>query len=155
MRTLVFAAALLCLAGPTHARQAPVGREADPGVLAVLQAQGLIGVWAVDCHRAPSADNGRETIRTEGLRVISIVEEQAVFVAEILSARRIDSRDTEMHMREREYGVNFDVVYRREGDRQMTWSSMDSDGEALITEGRLANGEMGKWYRLCSPPGSI
>jgi hypothetical protein len=115
-----------------------------------MRAQGLMGAWAVDCTKVAGEDNGWETIIAEGGRVSSTVEAGSTNVYDILAARRLSASDTEMRFRLRGDQSNITVVYRRESDRQMTWSSVDSDGEDLIVEGRFAGGgEMGEWYQRC------
>lgn len=153
MRTLILAAVLIGLAGAAQAGpdSGPPAPQSDAAVQRVMRSQKLMGVWAVDCGKPAGAGNPYETIALEGSKVVAILEEGERFVADVVTARRLSRRDTAIHLREREYGVNYHVVYRREGDRQMTWSSMDSDGEDLIVEGRLNNGEMGKWYQRCGP----
>lgn len=154
MRALILAAALIGLAGPTQAdpHPGPPAPQSDASVQRVMRSQRLLGVWGVDCGKPAAKSNPYETITLEGSRVVAVLNDgEETFVADVVTARRISRRDTAMHLREREYGVNYHVVYRREGDRQMTWSSMDSDGEDLIVEGRLNTGEMGNWHRRCGP----
>ena len=153
MRSLTLAAAaVLALTVPAQARQpGPPEPQTPAQVLKVLAGQRLLGVWAVDCKKPAGPDNSRETIMSENGRPIAVLEEGERWVADIVTARRVSARDTRMHLREREHGVNYHVVYRREGKRQITWSSMDSDGEDLIVRGRFNNGQRGKWHRLCGP----
>jgi len=153
MRTLI-AAALVLFAAPVQA--------GEPGAEAgrVLQEAGLVGAWAVDCADPNEFD--RETIGPgpRGFFQSVMGGDDYLETYDIVAARRLDGGDVEMALRpvaEDEDGAgggdaaDLAVVYRVEGDRQMTWSSIDAGGRPLITDGVLAGDGTQKslWYHRC------
>lgn len=148
------ACVVLALAAPAAASPGPTGpapSTPDPKVRKIMRDAGLMGAWAQDCSRPPSDDNGWETITLERQGVVSTMEtpgEQSRYL--ILDAGRVNPTDTWMRLRELTDGVNLTLVYRRDGDRQMTWASQDSDGEDLITDGVFSDGTRSQWYHRCT-----
>ncbi|MBX7248694.1 MAG: hypothetical protein K1X35_06515 [Caulobacteraceae bacterium] len=151
--TLVAAAPAAAVTPPDNAR---IGR--------VLNEAGLVGVWGTHCDDVNSDD--WETIAADARGVYQSVEggDDYVSTYDIISARRLNSRDVQMDMvlipdedsdaegddPEADAYNQITVVYRIEGDKQMTWSSVTSRGEKLITRGVFAGGDQrSEWYYRC------
>lgn len=170
MRNLMIAAvaattlSLGLAAVPAHADSAPNYVE----VRRVLETMGLLGTWGVDCNAMPSSTEW-ETIEVTDKGVVQSVEggDDVISTYLIIDARRLNSREVRMRLLYvPEEGPDSEgddyspdqvttVVYRVEGDRQMTWSSVGASGEPLITDGVFIGGDgedgsgRSKWYNRC------
>lgn len=166
MRNLMIAAvAAIALsfglaAVPAHADSAPDYAK----VRRVLDSMGLMGTWGVDCNAMPSSTDW-ETIEVTDKGVVQSVEggDDVISTYRIISAKRLNRTDVRMKfLYIPEGGTDAEdggdpspeqattVVYRVEANRQMTWSSIGPDGEALITAGVFADGdEHSEWYNRC------
>jgi hypothetical protein len=162
MRTPFFAAlAAFSLAAAAPASAVEKADNAQVG--RVLERAGLVGVWGTDCDNPASTE--WETIAADERGVFQSIEgdDDAISTYDIVSARRLNSRDIRMDMvyvndapsdaEGEETGDRYSritVVYRIEGDRQMTWSSVAANGDKLITAGVFADGEQrSEWYHRC------
>jgi hypothetical protein len=139
---------------------AAVGAPDNRMIGRVLDQAGLVGVWGTDCDNASSTE--WETIAADDRGVYQSIEggDDYVSTYDIVSAERLNVRDIRMdmviindEMSEAESAADqqrITVVYRIEGDRQMTWSSVGANGEKLITRGVFADGERrSEWYHRC------
>jgi len=147
-------------AAPAHAGGAPNYAK----VRRVLDSMGLMGSWGVDCNAMPSSTQW-ETIEVTDKGVVQSVEggDDSISTYRIISAKRLNRTDVRMKfLYIPEGGTDAEdggepspeqattVVYRVEANRQMTWSSVGPDGEALITAGVFADGdEHSEWYNRC------
>jgi hypothetical protein len=142
---LTFAAA----AFPTRADNADVQR--------VLSGAGLMGSWAVDCSATPGETEYEDIVSDARGGVQSLEgghEYQSNY--DIVEAERVGDHDVRMRMiplpldDEQPPAGPIVVVYRVEGDQQMTWSSVTAAGEVLIAEGQFAGSEQhSQWYHRC------
>jgi hypothetical protein len=163
MRTAFYAAvAAFALAAAAPASAVEKADNAQVG--RVLERAGLVGVWGTDCDNAGSTE--WETIAADDRGVFQSIEgsDDAISTYDIVSARRLNSRDIRMDMvyvndepsdaegEDPDSGAysRITVVYRIEGDKQMTWSSVAANGDKLITSGVFAGGEQrSEWYHRC------
>jgi hypothetical protein len=147
--TPALAAAPASAAGTPAA--APVSAAANAKVRQVFEAAGLIGTWGVDCN-APASSTEWEiiTIEPDGSVQTAMGGDDELDVFAIVEARRLNSRDIWMKVIAEEDGRAMTFVYRVEPNRQMTWSSINSEGRRLITRGLFANGQdRSSWYNRC------
>ena len=145
--TLAVSAALACaLTAPARADDAKV-RE-------TLEKAGLIGVWAQDCSKPASVDNGYETIAVgaDG----AVMSRYDTGTSETSDYRFLDARtnkrgDVITLERWLETGALNDAIYRIEGDRQTTWENLDEETEkVLVADGKFtSSGQTNPWYYRC------
>lgn len=160
MRTVILAAlaafALTPTLTPAPARAAgapaatPANAAANAKVRQVFEAAGLIGTWGVDCNAASSSEWEIITVEPDGSvqTAMGSVDEPDVY--DIVDARRLNSREIWMKVIDVDDGKSMTFVYKVEPNRQMTWSSINSEGRRLITRGVFANGEdRSSWYNRC------
>lgn len=157
MRTLILAATAafaLAVAPASAAEPTPspaANAAANAKVRQVFEAAGLIGTWGVDCN-APASSTEWEiiTVEPDGSVQTAMGGDDELDVFTIVDARRLNSRDIWMKVIAEDDGKSMTFVYRVEPNRQMTWSSINSEGRRLITRGLFANGsDRSSWYNRC------
>jgi len=151
MRRLFLAAAFLALSAvPSLADNAQVKR--------VLEEARLMGTWGVDCEAMASSTDWEQIVVDERGVAQSIVGgDDSIWTYDIVEAERLNAGEVRLKFvpvedpnegeDDREPII---LVYRIDGDRQMTWRSTRASGGALITDGLFADGETrSEWYQRC------
>lgn len=158
MRGVALTLAILALAGCSAPSPAPLAASSPASpplspadsarIKGVLEEAGLIGVWGVDCDGpldspewetiGVAADGSPQTTLGGGAQSTDfrIVDASRTAPGEVKAKVETDDR-------------HLVIVYRIEGDRQMTWSSSIEGGEALITDGVSISGRQSAWYNRC------
>lgn len=157
MRTLLLAAlAAFALspafaAAPASAAGAPADAATRAKVRQVFEAAGLIGTWGVDCNASASSTEWEViTVEPDGSVQSAMGGDDEITTFDIIDARRLNSREVWMKVINTDDGESMTFVYRVEPNRQMTWSSINGEGQRLITRGRFANGDdTSSWYNRC------
>lgn len=154
-----FALAPALAAAPVRAAESAAANTPAPSAVSaanakvrqVFEAAGLIGTWGVDCNaQASSTEWEIITLEPDGSVQTAMGGDDELDVFDVVDARRLNSRDIWMKVIDTDDGKAMTFVYRVEPNRQMTWSSINSEGRRLITRGKFANGQdESSWYNRC------
>ncbi len=115
---------------------------------------GLLGAWAVDCRRPPSADNPHAffAISTPGQPTETIDMGPGVrLTADLRNVHRIAPDRLALLYVGTPQGRSFDIVLVKVGERFRSEQSVGSDGVALIKDGKFVfGGEPTPLFESCS-----
>lgn len=150
MRAVALTLAVLTLAGCSAPPPAspPLPAADNARIMDVLDEAGLIGTWGVNC------DGPLDSAEWETIGVAADGSPQTTLGGGARSTdfRIVDAASTtpgEVKAKVETDGRRLVIVYRIEGDRQITWSSSIEGGDALITDGVSISGRQSAWYNRC------
>lgn len=132
MRAKLFAVVFAALGLPSAA-----AAETAQNVLAEA---GLLGRWANDCSRPPGGGNVL-TIYAAGPAgevTVSYEHGAAPTVNLIMTARQIAPNRVAYHTQNRATGARLDVIVNVTATQLRVWSSIRSDGQVLVRNGKFA-----------------
>ena len=150
MRAVALTLAVLALAGCSAPPPAspPLSAAENSRIKGVLEEAGLIGTWGVNCN-GPLDSAEWETI---GVAADGSPQTTLGGGAHSTDFRIVDAASTtpgEVRAKVETDGRHLVIVYRIEGDRQITWSSSIEGGDALITDGVAISGRQSAGYNRC------
>jgi len=116
----------------------------------VLEESGLVGTWGVDCS-GPRASPDWEHIQIDegGLARTVLGADEYETSYTFIDAARTAPGEVKATVVADAPDRKLVVVYRVDGDRQMTWATATTDGEPLITDGVSKSGRHSEWYHRC------
>ena len=142
MRTVHLGVALIVLSA------APALASSDSDA---FDRAGILGTWAEDCSKPPSADNYHLIYRAASDGSVSEVQRTTGDDARKIRNVQILSDDWLAYSYFNSKDDNkYSIVTRKQGNRKKSWWSARHDGTALIMNGKFTgSGQDVPWFEKC------
>lgn len=109
----------------------------------VLAEAGLLGRWASDCSRPPERGNVHTIYAADAAGEVTLTYDHGTgytpTVNRLLSARQIEANRVAYFQENKANGARIDIVVNVTATHLRVWSSIRSDGQVLVRDGKFAS----------------